>query len=64
LRVHIPRAINATPITIIRTSAQNSKAQTGFTVPAMINNVARKTSATPVTVSPFIFLIMIIFFIE
>jgi hypothetical protein len=42
------------PITRIRISAQKSKAQTAFTIPAIINNNAKKIRAIPVIVSPFI----------
>lgn len=57
LRLQIPRTTNAAPITRIRMSAQNSRAQTEFTVPAMINNNAKNIRAIPVTVSPFILFI-------
>jgi hypothetical protein len=42
------------PITRIRISAQKIKAQTEFTIPAIINNNAKKIRAIPVIVSPFI----------
>jgi hypothetical protein len=48
------------PITNIRTSAQKSSAQTEFTDPAIINNVAKKIRDIPVMVSPFILSIIIV----
>jgi hypothetical protein len=48
------------PITNIITSAQKSSAQTEFTDPAIINNVAKKIRAIPVMVSPFILSIIIV----
>jgi hypothetical protein len=64
LRLQIPRTTNATPITRIRMSAQNNRAQTEFTIPAMINKIAKKMRAIPVIVSPFTFLTEVVLELE
>jgi hypothetical protein len=45
-------------------SAQNKRAQTEFTIPAMINRIAKKTRAIPVIVSPFSFITDVVLELE
>jgi hypothetical protein len=45
-------------------SAQNNRAQTEFTIPAMINKIAKKMRAVPVIVSPFTFLTEVVLELE